>query len=183
LFGELTFFYGMKRIAYSFLLIFLLSCGPRSELKGNRVLINFRDTIPHEYYLIAVHDSGLVVSPGFFDNAGSPFIIPFSRISRVRHDVGGKTTGMLLGGLIGCTSAMGTAIAIGTAGGNAGSGEGVAFGAAFVSLPALALGMIIGYNSSDDDKIFDLSKAHDRDALREFARYPDHEPPELQKIK
>jgi hypothetical protein len=64
-----------------------------------------------------------------------------------------------------------------------GGGEGVAFTGVIVSIPAMIIGMIIGYNVSTDEKGFDVYNAHDRDVLREYSQYPDHEPPELQKIK
>ncbi len=175
----------MKRITYSFLLIALFTgCSSRSELKGSRILIQFRDTIPHEYNLLSVRESALVVEPGAYDSPGQPFIIPFSRINHVIHDVGGKATGTLLGGAAGWGAVLVAAIIyLVAAHPDIGSGEGFGFGVAFISLPAIVIGMATGYIISTDEGAFDTSKAHDRDALRDFSRYPDQEPSELQKIK
>ena len=171
----------MKRIAYSFLLIFLLSCGSRSDLKGNRISIHFRDTlmIPHEYYLLSVRDTSLVVAPGYFDQGGTPTVIPFSKISSVYHSTDERFWYMLLGGVTGCTIADATVIAIAAHNGGGGSGEGVAFAAALLDIPAILGGMAIGCALSDDEKGYVPSSG----TLKDFAKYPVIEPPELQKIK
>jgi len=176
----------MKRIIFSFLVIFVMSCGSRSELKGTRINILFRDSvlIPHQYALLFVRDSGIVVAPGFYDAPGSPLFIPNGNIFRVYHAGDGKSKGMFFGGLIGGAAGMGTTIAIGVSqGGNTGGGEGVGFTAAIVAVPSIALGMIIGYNLAHDEDEYDLERSHDRYELGGYAKYPDHEPPELQKIK
>jgi hypothetical protein len=170
----------MKRIAYFFLLMLLASCESQSDLQGDRIRVVFRDTlsIPHEYYLLSVRDTAFVVAPGFFDTAGPPKVIPFSKIDRVFHDNGGRSTGALLGGLAGFGAVMGAMFIYGKTH-DVGGGEGLAFGAAFISIPAIIIGAVIGYDASDDEKGYYPSSQ----TLREYARYRDKEPPELQKIK
>ena|SRR5947209_17459004 len=53
----------MKRIAYSFLLVTLLSCGTHSPSSHNRITLQFRDSIIKDFYLLSVRDSSLVVAP------------------------------------------------------------------------------------------------------------------------
>ncbi len=176
----------MKRIAYSLLLIFLLSCGSKSELKGNRINVFFRDslTIPHEYYLLFVRDSALVVAPGFYDAPGKPITIANSKINHVLHSGDGKVKAMFLGGIIGCTTAAATVGIIGIHNrGNTEGGLGIGVTAAVAAAPALVLGMIIGYNLAADEDKYNLEKEGDRYELGGYAKYPDTEPLELQKIK
>jgi hypothetical protein len=175
----------MKRVTYSFLLIFLLSCSPHSDLTGNRINVFFRDSLvtPHEYYLLAVRDTALVVAPGHYDDPGQAFTIQNSKILYVSHAAdNGRGLGTLVGGLAGFAAAGGTVTVIGMKG-DAGSGEGVAIAAALVSIPGCLLGMIIGYNLAPDENEYDLTRSHDRYYLGGYAKYPDSEPPELQKIK
>ena len=171
----------MKRIAYSFLLIFLLSCGSQSDLQRTTIRVQFRDTLtaPDEYYLLSVRDTALVVEPGFYGMGNTPRVIPFSQINRVFHDNGGKTSGFLLGGLIGCSAVLIPAAIFGATH-NVGGGEGLAIGGALISIPAMVAGGIIGCALAEGEKEYAPSS---NDTLRSFAKYPDTEPPELQKIK
>jgi hypothetical protein len=176
----------MKKIwIFIFFGVLLSSCSSRSELKGNRVLVQFRDTIPHEYYLLSVRDSSLVVKPGYYDLPGEPIVIPFSRISRVMHDVHGKLTGALLGGAIGGVAAFGTVFVIAKSQPQIQGNQGMAFAglAAIIGASAVTLGIIIGNGLSEGEKGYSISSAHDRDVLRDYSQYPDTEPPELQKLK
>jgi hypothetical protein len=175
----------MKRIVCFIFLVILMSCGTKPEAEEHRIRIEFRNSVSHEYHLLSVRDSGLLVVAGYDKIDDSPQFISFSRIKNTYYYTGGKSTGMLLGGLIGCTAGAGTVIAIGLSQppGVIQGGEGVAVGAAFIGLIAIAPGMIIGYLVTSDEKTFDISNTYDRDKLRFYARYPDIEPPELQKIK
>ena len=178
----------MKRIAYLLLLIFLatqiLSCGgSRSDLQGTRINVFFRDSlsIPHEYNLLSVRDSELVVAPGFYDVVGKPFTLSNTKIYYVMHAGDGKAKGMLLGGLIGLAAGAATVLGIAQASLNANLGVALV-GVGIISW-GITLGIFIGKNLSSDEDKFDLAKAHDRYELGGYAKYPDTEPPELQKIK
>jgi predicted DNA-binding WGR domain protein len=162
-------------------------CGIKSESQKNRVRLQFRDSVSHEYYLLSVRDSGLVVIPGYYDRNGPAQIIPFANLERVYYHTNGKLTGALLGGAIGGVAALGAVLVIAK---NEGPGQiqgskGMAFAAlsSLIGASAITLGIIIGVGLSKDEKSSDISSAHDRDVLREYSKFPDYEPPELQKIK
>ena len=175
----------MKHRYYFVLLIFLTSCAARPDAERSRVRLELRDSLSHEYYLLSVRDSGLVVLPGYYNLKGPAKFMPFSKISHVYYYTDGKTGGTISGGLIGCAVGVGSVLAIGLAQPSrvTQGGEGVAIAAAFIGMLAIIPGAIIGYLVSSDEDVFDLSKAHDRDALRQYSIFPDYEPPELQKIK
>jgi hypothetical protein len=174
----------MKHLYYLIILIFLAGCAGRPAAERSRVRLEFRDSVSHEYYLIAVRDSGLIVLPGYYDLKGPAQFISSSKINHVYYYSNGKTTGMWIGGLTGFGVVLATSLVyLAVRHPDIGGGEGFGIGVSFISLPAIVIGMITGYLVSNDEDVFDISKAHDRDVLREVAIFPDKEPPELQNIK
>ncbi len=53
----------MKRIAYSLFLIALLSCGSKPSSSTNRIVIQFRDSVIKDYYLLSLREHSVVVTP------------------------------------------------------------------------------------------------------------------------
>jgi hypothetical protein len=163
----------MKRIAYSFLLIFLLSCGSSSQQSNNRIRIEFRDSVKQQYYLLAVRDSALIVStiPVESDNDIDGKLIRFAQVRKVFRAGDSTDSGLLTGIIIGALPGSALYLFLPTP---------------IMALP-LAIGMIIGgvigCAISRSESEFDPRNPHDRYYLRELARFPAAEPPELQKIK
>jgi hypothetical protein len=164
----------MKRIAYSLLLIFLLSCGTRSTLQENHIRVFFRDSTSQVFDLLFVRETALVVQSG---KSNETSLIPFSGIDHVNINVHGRRNGSLLGFFLGSvgTAALGVAILP--------AGYAILSWLIFVTLPATIAGPIIGTAISSDEAAFNLDKIHDRQELGSYAKYPDYEPPELQTIK
>jgi hypothetical protein len=178
----------MKRIIFSLLLILTQGCGSNSELKGNRINVIFRDslTIPHEYYLLAVRDTAIIVAPGYYDKPGPPFLIANSKISRVVHSTGDdKTLGAIYGGVIGLGVSVVAIVAIGLAKGSEKiqGGEGLALGGALLALPVIVIAAASGYAAVADEAEYNLDNPNDRNDLVRYSKYSHREPPELQKIK
>ena len=142
--------------------------------------MEFSDSTSHEYYLLAVRDSALVVGPGYYDRYGPPLSIPFSKIMRIYHGSDGKTIDGVLGGAAGFVAAMATMLIITP---RDGDGLGAAVIGTVLAVPAIIAGVIIGANLSSDENSYDLSKSSDRKWVKNFSKYPNGEPPELQKIK
>ena len=176
----------MKRAAYIFLLLFLVGCGSKSELKGNRIRIHYRDSTqnPHEYYLLAVRDSVLVIKPGFYDPPGPPELLLLSKIDRIYTSSRGKIIGTFFCGVAGAAVLLGTDIALSNA---YVKEEGAGMQAAFLAIPAIIVGAVLGSGAGSaifhDEIFYTPSKLQDLEELRGLALYPDTEPPELQKIK
>ncbi len=164
----------MKHIAYSFLLIFVLSCGSSSHLHGNHVRILFRDSMYKEFQLLAVRDSSLIVQSYAENN--TPELIKFSRIDRVYHDANGKFYGGIYGSAAGVV-ALGVAGAFTFTGAYGGIGV-----AAAIALGGI-LGMPIGCAAAKEDSGYDPNDKSDVLSIKAFALYQYGEPPELQKIK
>lgn len=171
----------MKRAAYSFLLILLLSCGNAPKLSNNRIRIEFRDSVKEQYYLLAVRDSSLVVSHDMQtpDSTAGAAVIPFARIRKIicfpdTTDTK-MLTGMSLGVVAGIVAPTLATPLIGTA------------GAAYMILYLVPIGMvtggIIGCESSRSRSEYDPYRPVDRNHLKALARFPYSEPEYLQKIK
>jgi len=173
----------MKQFYYFIVFVLLVGCGGRPAAERSRVRLEFRDSVSHEYYLISVRDSGLVVLPGYYDLKGPAQFISSSKINHVYYYTNGKTTGMWIGGGAGYLSVLVALITYSATHNIGGDGLGLIIAAGILTLPATAIGMNIGYIISSDEDMFDLSTAHDRDVLRQYSIFPDKEPPELQKIK
>ena len=157
----------MKRIAYSFLLVllFLLSC--RSSPNVNyHTWIRLHDSLLHDYSLISVRNEALLVTSyqAVFDKSATVFSIPLSRITQVYQEHEMSNTGTLVGRVIGFFAGL--------------------FG--FRKLGDIDYGeegSLLGHNFDKNKSEYNV---HDRDdlmLLKEFALFPDKEPPELQKIK
>jgi hypothetical protein len=166
----------MKRVAYIFLLVFLLSCGSRSELQGNRIKVLFRDSTTAEYHLVAVRDSTLLVTSDF---SNENKLIEFSKVDRIYHNVDGKSIGKVLGGLVGFGVGSLTAFTLFPLS----DGSGIDMRRGLLIIPTTITGAIVGFALSKDDKGFDLSDPIDKSSVKGFSKFPFGEPPELQKIK
>jgi hypothetical protein len=173
----------MKYILSIFLLFCLYGCSSKSPLEKNRVRLEFRDSVSHEYHLLSIRDSGLVVMPGYYDLKGPAEFISFSKLYRAYYHTGGKSTGMWAGGITGFIAPIVGLGIYASSKNQTGDGLGLIFAATAVAYPGAALGVIIGYLVTTDEDTFDLSTAHDRDVLRQYSIFPNEEPPELQKIK
>jgi hypothetical protein len=182
----------MKRAAYSFLLIALLSCGSSTPSSRSRVTVQFRDSIIQDYYLLSVRDNSLVVAP--YSEEGetvstlikSASILPFENIDLVLHR-GEMTPGDILlpasaigvGGCIGgCYSGGGISLT-GDGGGDHGS-EYALYGLGI----GCGIGAAAGYLISSQDREFQPSKKNDMEKLKNlYSFFKIVEPPELKKIK
>jgi hypothetical protein len=179
----------MKRIAYSFLLIALLSCGSHLASPGNRIRLQIRDSTIEDFFLLAVRNDAVVVSPFRDDDIvadvliAHAHVISFAKTEAISYKpersasilpgLGGCLIGTAAGCLLGGYSTKGegdisTLLGYGTVGGTAGFAAGMLIAIALKSQP-------------DDKVIYDI-KSH-TDELRDHAIYYDQEPPELQKIK
>jgi len=179
----------MKRIAYSFLLIAFMSCGPSLDTRMySHVAIKFRDSLEKEFLLLSVREDRLIVSE--YDSEGkildgsligSAEAIPFTRVEKIYHPLGPDGLPIFLGGLAGCVcgGVIGTAVYYDA---NAGGGNrypkapyiGIAIG--------LPTGILIGYLLQSGDSHYSLSSTKEVDELRQHSFFHT-EPPELQKIK
>ena len=177
----------MKHIAYSFLLIFLLSCSSAPSSSSNRITIEFRDSVIKDFYLLAVRDSTLVVAPYTTDYSSIDSLVadahtvPFEKVEHLYKNsspslgdelwAGG--TGLVIGG---CYAFLYTL---------AGSYGDGGFAKYNVGLPigGLAGGLILGllFNNTYSERFLD-SKEH-LELVKYRAYYKNGEPPELQKIK
>jgi hypothetical protein len=176
----------MKRAAYFFFFGLLVGCGSNSELRGNRIRIHYRDSLvnPHEYYLLSVRDSAIVVSTGFYDPSGPPELVLISKINRIYTANTGKGLVRILSGLAGAAVFLVADIILSNAFVNE---EGAGMQAAFLAPVAIfvgaSLGDGVGNSLSHDEMYYTPSNPHDLKEIKELARYPETEPPELQKIK
>ena len=165
----------MKRIAYSFLLIFALSCGTGSSSSSDHVIkVTFRNLSIQDYVLLSVRSDGLVVNSILANS--DPELISFQKIKRV-YNPGIKTLpSSLLGGFLGCTAGF-VASTVSLRGYDA-------LAAVIVLMPlGILSGTVIGCNAADAVGEYNLSKPDERTRLAKLSMYPDTEPPELQKIK
>jgi len=177
----------MKRIAYSFLLIFLLSCGAsRDTSKRSHFVIKMRDSLQKEFLLLSVREDTLIVSPyetyGISGSLiGSAEAIPFRVVERIYipHTYVGNS--VFWGGFAGCFVGGCIGSAVYTNGNEDGRNRypnapyiGIALG-----IPA---GMLVGYLLQSGDTHYSLTSQLDIAGLREHAFFQT-EPPELQKIK
>jgi hypothetical protein len=177
----------MKRIAYSFLLIFLLSCGSAPSSSTNHITIEFRDSVIKDFYLLAVRDSALVVTPYTTDYASidslnaQAQVVPFKKVGRLYKNSSASlddelwagTTGFVLGGCYSGFSSLAASY------GDAGPGK-FNFG---LPIGGFAGGLVLGLlmNNAYSERFLD-SKEH-LELVKARAFYKEGEPPELQKIK
>ena len=177
----------MKRIAYSFLLVALMSCGNNLPTAENVIRIEVQNTAPTEYVLLSLRGQSLVVSKyvtearPVYSLIASAQIIPLDKVDRIYYDHQASIGSTGLPGIGGCF--LGTA---------AGCGTGLSLGKGFSTVVAggfiggflgFALGIIIGTKISTSEKIFFPERKDDVDEIRKLVFFPDGEPPELQKIK
>src|SRR5438552_293094 len=79
----------MKRIAYSFLFVALMSCSSAPSSSSNRIQVEFRDSVIKDFYLLAVRDSALVVAPYTTDYSSidtlisDAHIVPFHKVEHL----------------------------------------------------------------------------------------------------
>jgi hypothetical protein len=176
----------MKRIAYSFLLIVLMSCSTAPSSSSNRIKVEFRDSVIKDFYLLAVRDSALVVAPYMTDYTSIDTLISYSQVipfQKVEHlykisnasmsdELWAGGTGFVL---TGCYSLLPYFFA----GGDGSPGK------YDVGLPigGLAAGLVIGLvvNTANTERFLD-SKEH-LELVKNRAFYKNGEPPELRKIK
>jgi hypothetical protein len=184
----------MKRIAYSFLLIALLSCGKSQPSSStNRIVIQFRDSVIRDFYLLSVRDESLVVAPYTEDNVSikslvdSAHVVPFSKIEalykRSRPDasevIGSGFVGCLVGGVCGCF----TALPYVSFGDHSGDGKKAEQNLLFGFGSGIVTGVVLGLIENTSDKQFFLDTKDHLNDVRERAVYPHYEPYELQKIR
>ena len=181
----------MKRIAYSFLLVALLSCGSDVPTPKNRITLQFRDSVIKDYYLLSVREHSLAVSSyrGAEETDSSLInaaeIIPFGKIESIYYKGRTNFTDIALpASVLGCAgSAYGASIGglsiLGDGNGPHGwayTGIGMACGC--------AVGAVGGYLLSSQERQYNPSLSSDIKKLQsERSFYHTAEPPELQKIK
>ena len=166
----------MKRTLISFLLVFLLSCGTtRGEHYRTRVL--FRDSTVVDYTLLSVRSDAIVAEP-YLSPDGMPQLIPLSGILQIYQEHPKSDMPILYGGLIGFGAAYGVAKLAGAVN----HADYIGIG----GVPFLfgGTGAIIGCAAREDqEKVCDPANTNDKAWLKQFSRYPENEPQELQKIQ
>ena len=166
----------MKRIAYSFLLIALISCGATPHVNYH-TWVRFQDSTLHDCSLLNIRYEMLIVTPyrAVYYHGDSIYFIPFRKIKRIYQEHEKTELGTYIGGAVGLTA--------GFLGVYLSHPQHAQFGPALVPLFTLAAGLLIGHNFDKNISVFDVSRSDDIELLKQFALYPEHEPPELQRIK
>ena len=177
----------MKRIAYSFLLIVLLSCGHSIPSSQNRITIQFRDSIITDYFLLSVRNNSLLVAPYTHKEVEVETLlatakkISFNTIDHIyvlnNPNYG---TAVLSGCGGGCIGAFATCnFSLGSDGGRPASPAApYAIGGGFLT------GFLVGYLLSNADKEYSTTDKIDMERLNStHSLFRVIEPPELQKIK
>jgi hypothetical protein len=180
----------MKRIFCSVIFVFFMSCGgiqPPSS-STNRIVIQFRDSIIRDYYLLSVRENALVVAPyqsSYFpidSLIASASVIPFSKIEglfKKSRPSGSDVAGWgFLGFLVGSGSGFFTAIPYAYSHGGDSrrpiENFNFAIGTGFIT------GILIGIFHNMSDEEFYLNSKEHIDQVRKRAVYPNYEPYELQ---
>ncbi|MEP7233953.1 MAG: hypothetical protein ABI778_01535 [Ignavibacteriota bacterium] len=180
----------MKRIAYCFLLIFLLSCGSSPSSSNYHIKIEFRDSVSNDYYLLAVRENALVITPYTTDydsidslNAKAE-LVPFAKIARLYKTSSASLEdelwfGGTALGISGCYSAF-----LYTFSGVSGHGGTPKFDVAF-PLGATGGGLLLGLlvNNSYQELYLDTPEHLEKVKSRACYKEGDLEPPELRNIK
>jgi hypothetical protein len=168
----------MKKFLILLLLFPLISsCTAVRPEVAHRVSVQFTDSSEREYELLAVRDSSLIVGSPLLppNEIGAAEVIPFSHVVSVyRRGVlndGSTIWGILLG--------AGAGALVGSIPHNPGN-HGDLFA---ITIPAGILIGAIMLGPKIIDRQYVLSHPQDHVILQQFARFPGHEPPELQKIK
>lgn len=177
----------MKRIAYSFLLVALLSCGSSPSSSNFVIKIEFRDSVINDYFLLAVRDSALVISPYTSKNTSIESlnahaqVVAFSKIGRLYKTSTASLEDELWFGAAGCAAGgCYSVIPYLFAGGGDGHPGKYDFG---IPIGGLAGGLVLGLlaNSTYSERFLD-TKEH-IELVKTRAYYKDVEPPELQQLK
>jgi hypothetical protein len=171
----------MKHAAYLFLLFLAAGCSVNSDLKGNKVRIEFRDSTSHVYDLVSVRDSTFVVRRALVFDTGILHTVPISEMVRVYHASYAPTAWALAGGAVGLFGTITTLVILSH--GNVGGGEGLAVGGAIITLPVMILGITLGWFIPNHEAAYDPLDADDRESLKEMSVYPEEEPPEVQSVR
>jgi hypothetical protein len=177
----------MKRIAYSFLFVALLSCGSSPSSSNFVIKIEFRDSVINDYFLLSVRDSALVITPYTTDYASIDSlnahaqVVAFSKIGRLYKTSSASLDDELWFGATGC--AVGGCYSVIPYFFGGGSGDGHPKYNVAIPIGGLAGGLVLGLlaNSSYSERFLD-SKEH-IELVKSRAFYKNGEPPELQKIK
>ncbi|MDP4220847.1 MAG: hypothetical protein Q8916_05315 [Bacteroidota bacterium] len=184
----------MKRILSSLFLMVLLSCGQSHAPLANHVVVRMRDNSTKDYFLLAIHDSSLIVAPFVKGESidlgslvGSAESIPFSSIRVVTHSEKASGDDEFIGGFIGCFTG-------GTIGGCAAAQS--AFGensvpptlpvaVLYIASPFIGIGvgvLIADLMAAGNEEYF-LDTKPQIENLRHFAYYSKQEPPQLKILK
>jgi len=177
----------MRNIALLlFLTALLSSCSSLPSSSSNRIVIEFRDSVTKDFYLLALRDSSIVVAPYTTDYSSIDSlnalasVIPFRKIEHLYKnsspslgdELWAATTGLLVGSFFAILPYF-----------EGGSGDGHP-NQHTGGFPIIGLGggIVLGllFNNAYDERFFD-SKEH-LDMIK-FRAYYKNEPPELQKIK
>lgn len=172
----------MKRIAYSLLLIFVMSCGSTSSKPDNLITLQFRDLSMKKYFLLAMRDSSMLVSSiDSILDFSSVQKIYFSEIARVRKVRSAVPSGAFAGTAIGLAAGAITAPYIIHSQGEARQGD--FFIQELFAGGTAVVGGMIGCIASGDQIAYDMTDPADRESLKQFPLFREGEPPQLQKIK
>ena len=183
----------MKRIAYSFLLIAVLSCGHSEPSSHNRITVQFRDSIK-DYFLLSVRDSSLIVAPyrseptEMFQLVSDMKKIPLNTIEKIYNKGTGYPSSIVFPtlGLAACLECAATPIHLGSDGGGMSEADIKAVHQKQIYFPIIGAiaGGLFGYYALYRDKEVSIKTADDiRNLKIFFAFYPDKEPPQLRIIK
>lgn len=162
----------MKRIAYSFFLLSLFSCGSSSHVNYH-TWVRTQDSILHDYSLIAVRTNELLVtSYRVVPYAGDTvFSVPFSGIKQVFQEHETSNTGTYVGGAVGFAAGfLGVYLSHSQIHGQLGN--------SFIPLVTLAAGSLIGHNFDKNISEYDVSQPDEVLLLKKFSQYTDTKPPE-----
>jgi hypothetical protein len=178
----------MKRIAYFFLLIVIMSCGSDMFSSKNHIRLQIRDSTIRDFYLLSVRQNSFIVSPykeeavtidSLLAGARS---IPFEKTAAITYRL--ERSISILPGLGGCLiGTIGGCVAGGYASKQEGDiGTWLAYGGAG-GLFGFTAGMLIATALQNSDERILYEVENNVEELRNLAIYPNDEPPELQKIK
>jgi len=182
----------MKRIGYSLLFIAFMSCGgvQRPSSSTNRIVIQFRDSVIKDFYLLSVRENSLVVAPyqaydvSIDSLIASAAVVPFSKIEALfkksrpsASDVAGwGFMGCMVGGAAGFISCAPYVSWTGDGGDDKRAIQNFYFGLSSGFLTGILIGIF--HNMSDEE--FYLNSKENIERVRKRAIYPNYEPYELQ---
>ncbi len=179
----------MKRIAYSLLLVLLLSCASRMGTDENRIRVQIRDGQIEDFFLLAVRSDCLVVAPFKHEAIPADSLIAHAKIIQLSTIQGiaykPEQSASLWPGLGGCaigafSGCLGGAVVSSPQINPTYVGVGFVGGGVLGFFSGMAIAHIL---AKDPDYLWLLNPAGHIDKIRHIEFFRNYEPPELQLIK